>query len=67
MWRCGSQWELLPHDLLRRQVREMARRKADPGLVVLNTQSVHAAAGAPAESTGCDAAKSTGPQARPGC
>ncbi|MFE9099081.1 IS5 family transposase [Streptomyces sp. NPDC007264] len=45
------------HDLLRWQVREMARRKADPSLVVLDTQSVHAAAGVPAESTGRDAAK----------
>ncbi|MFG2887906.1 IS5 family transposase, partial [Streptomyces sp. NPDC048297] len=45
------------HDLLRRQVREKARRKADPSLVVLDTQSVHAAAGVPSESTGCDAAK----------
>ncbi|BBC31178.1 hypothetical protein SGFS_024720 [Streptomyces graminofaciens] len=45
------------HDLLRWQVREKARRKADPSLVVLDTQSVHAAAGVPAESTGCDAAK----------
>jgi hypothetical protein len=35
----------------------MARRKADPSLVVLDTQSVHAAAGVPAESTGRDAAK----------
>jgi len=33
-------------------VREKARRKADRSLVVLDTQSVHAAAGAPAESTG---------------
>lgn len=54
------------HDLLRWQVREMARRKADPSLVVLDTQSVHGAAGVPAESTGPDAAKSPGPQARPG-
>nr|WP_214660345.1 IS5 family transposase [Streptomyces typhae] len=45
------------HDLLRWQVREKARRKADPSLVVLDTQSVHAAAGVPAQSTGCDAAK----------
>ncbi|MFG2677352.1 IS5 family transposase [Streptomyces sp. NPDC048445] len=45
------------HDLLRWQVREMARRRADPSLVVLDTQSVHAAAGVPAESTGCDPAK----------
>ncbi|WTJ80238.1 IS5 family transposase [Streptomyces sp. NBC_01538] len=45
------------HDLLRWQVRKMAHRKADPSLVVLDTQSVHAAAGVPAESTGRDAAK----------
>jgi transposase len=45
------------HDLLRWQVREMARRKADPSLVVLDTRSVRAAAGVPAESTGRDAAK----------
>jgi transposase len=45
------------HDLLRWQVRERARRKADPSLVVLDTRSVHAAAGVPAQSTGCDAAK----------
>ncbi|MFE5374111.1 IS5 family transposase [Streptomyces mirabilis] len=50
------------HDLLRWQVREMVGRKADPSLVVLDTQSVHAAAGVPAESTGCDAAKKV-----PGC
>lgn len=55
------------HDLLRWQVRGKARRKADPSLVVLDTQSVHAAAGVPAGSTGRDAAKkTTGPQARPG-
>jgi hypothetical protein len=48
------------HDLLRWQVREKARRKADPSLVVLDIQSVHAAAGVPAESTGRDAAKMTG-------
>ncbi|MEV0636411.1 IS5 family transposase [Streptomyces sp. NPDC050619] len=45
------------HDLLRWQVREQTGRKADPSLVVLDTQSVHAAAGVPAESTGRDAAK----------
>ncbi|MEU1477972.1 hypothetical protein ACFYZ8_04675 [Streptomyces sp. NPDC001668] len=28
------------HDLLRRQVREMARRKSDPSPMVLGTQSV---------------------------
>ncbi|WP_326611281.1 IS5 family transposase [Streptomyces scopuliridis] len=45
------------HDLLRWQVREKTGRKADPSLVVLDTQSVHAAAGVPAGSTGRDAAK----------
>ncbi|GAA3477722.1 hypothetical protein GCM10018966_022520 [Streptomyces yanii] len=45
------------HDLLRRQVREGRGRKADPSLVVLHTQSLHAAAGVPADTTGRDAAK----------
>ncbi|MEU2427041.1 hypothetical protein ABZ619_39520 [Streptomyces sp. NPDC007851] len=54
------------HDLLRWQVWEKTRRKADPSLVVLDTRSAHAAVGAPAESTGRDAARNTGPHARPG-
>ncbi|MEU4066235.1 IS5 family transposase [Streptomyces wedmorensis] len=45
------------HELLRCQVREKARRLEDPTLVVLDTQSVHAAAGVPASTTGRDAAK----------
>lgn len=45
------------HDLLRWQVREKKRRLADPSLVVLDTQSLHAAAGVPATTTGKDAAK----------
>jgi transposase len=45
------------HDLLRWQVRESRGRKADPSLVVLDTQSLHAAAGVPADTTGRDAAK----------
>ncbi|MFE7616371.1 IS5 family transposase [Streptomyces sp. NPDC057496] len=45
------------HELLRCQVRERARRLEDPTLVVLDTQSVHAAAGVPASTTGRDAAK----------
>ncbi len=45
------------HDLLRWQVREKKKRLADPSLVVLDTQSVHAAAGVPSETTGRDAAK----------
>jgi transposase len=45
------------HELLRCQVRERARRLQDPTLVVLDTQSVHAAAGVPAATTGHDPAK----------
>ncbi|MCZ1012542.1 IS5 family transposase [Streptomyces lydicus] len=45
------------HDLLRWQVRERKRRLADPSLVVLDTQSLHAAAGVPAATTGRDANK----------
>ncbi|MGW2476912.1 hypothetical protein [Streptomyces sp. NPDC001665] len=52
-------------DLLRWQVREMARRKADPSLVVLDTQSVHAAAGRPWCRRGVMWQKSTGPQVGP--
>jgi transposase len=45
------------HELLRCQVREKARRLEDPTLVVLDTQSVHVAAGVPAATTGRDPAK----------
>ncbi|MEU9891211.1 hypothetical protein [Sphaerisporangium sp. NPDC051011] len=45
------------HDLLRWQAREKRGRLADPSLVVLDTQSVHAAAGVPSETTGRDASK----------
>ncbi|MFD7533519.1 IS5 family transposase [Streptomyces sp. NPDC059849] len=45
------------HDLLRWQVREKRGRLADPSLVVLDTQSLHAAAGVPAETTRRDANK----------
>lgn len=45
------------HELLRCQVRERDRRLEDPTLVVLDTQSVHAAAGVPASTTGNDPAK----------
>jgi transposase len=45
------------HDLLRWQEREKRGRLADPSLVVLDTQSVHAAAGVPASTTGNDAGK----------
>ncbi|MFI1972606.1 IS5 family transposase [Streptomyces cinnamoneus] len=45
------------HELLRCQARERVRRLEDPTLVVLDTQSVHVAAGVPASTTGRDAAK----------
>ncbi len=45
------------HELLRCQIRERARRSEDPTLVVLDTQSVHVAAGVPASTTGHDPAK----------
>jgi transposase len=45
------------HELLRSQVRERACRLEDPTLVVLDTLSVHAAAGVPAATTGRDPAK----------
>jgi transposase len=45
------------HDLLRWHAREKQGRKADPSLVVLDTQSVHAAASVPAATTGKDAGK----------
>ncbi|MFC8593201.1 IS5 family transposase [Streptomyces atroolivaceus] len=45
------------HELLCCQVRERARRLENPALVVLDTQSVHAAAGVPAATTGLDPAK----------
>ena len=45
------------HDLLRWQLREKRKRLADPSLVVLDTQSIHASVGVPATTTGKDAAK----------
>ena len=48
------------HDLLRWHAREKKGRKADPSLVVLDTQSVHAAASVPAATTGRDAGNYAG-------
>jgi transposase len=45
------------HDLLRWHAREKKGRRADPSLVVLDTQSVHAAASVPAGTTGRDPGK----------
>jgi len=47
------------NELLRMMVREKAGRNADPSLVVLDSQSVRAAAGVPKNTTGLDAAKKT--------
>ncbi len=55
-WRDDGTTEAI-HELLRCQVRERAGRTEDPSLVVLDTQSLHAAAGVPATTTGRDAAK----------
>lgn len=55
-WR-GDGTDQTIHDLLRWQVREKKGRSADPSLVVLGAQSLHAAAGVPANTTGRDAAK----------
>ncbi|WTH12120.1 transposase [Streptomyces sp. NBC_01578] len=46
-------------ELLRCQVREKARRLEDPSLVVIDTQSVRAAAGVPKTTTGLDSNKRT--------
>jgi hypothetical protein len=49
-------------EILSCQVRERAGRTEDPSLVVLDSQSVHAAVNVPAATTGRDAAKKvTGP------
>jgi transposase len=45
------------HELLRCRVREAAGREEDPSLVVLDSQSVHAAVNVPAATSGKDAAK----------
>ena len=55
-WRDDGTCETI-HELLRCQVRERAGRREDPSLVILGTQSLHAAAGVPATTTGKDAAK----------
>lgn len=61
VWRDDGTDQVI-HELLRCQVRESSRRLEDPTLVVLDTQSVHAAAGVPASTTGRDPAKRV-----PGC
>jgi transposase len=47
------------NEVLRMMVRERAGRHLDPSLVVLDSQSVRAAAGVPKATTGLDAAKKT--------
>jgi len=55
-WRDEGVDEVI-HELLRCRVREAAGRAEDPSLVVLDSQSVHAAVNVPAATTGRDAAK----------
>ncbi|MBO3753207.1 IS5 family transposase [Streptosporangiaceae bacterium NEAU-GS5] len=55
-WRDDSTDQTI-HDLLRWQAREKRGRLADPSLVALDTQSIHAAAGVPAGTTGNDPGK----------
>lgn len=55
-WRDDGTTEAV-HEILRCQVRERAGRTEDPSLVVLDSQSVHAAVNVPAAGTGRDAAK----------
>ncbi|WP_066374689.1 IS5 family transposase [Herbidospora mongoliensis] len=45
------------HDLLRGRVREAAGRREEPSAVAVDSQTVHAAAGVPAETTGLDPGK----------
>jgi transposase len=56
LWRKDGTTETI-HELLRCQLREKMGRLEDPSLVVLDTQSLHAAVGVPAATTGRDAAK----------
>jgi transposase len=55
-WRDDGTTETI-HEILRCQVRERAGRTEDPSLVVLDSQSVHAAVNVPAATTGKDAGK----------
>ncbi|MGH6654417.1 MAG: transposase, partial [Actinocrinis sp.] len=55
-WRDDGTSETV-HEILRCQVRERAGRTEDPSLVVLDSQSVHAAVNVPAATTGKDAGK----------
>lgn len=56
LWREGGLDQRI-QELLRCQVREKARRLEDPSLVIIDTQSVRAAAGVPKTTTGLDANK----------
>jgi transposase len=56
LWRDDGTTETI-HELMRCHLRERRGRLEDPSLVVLDTQSLHAAAGVPAATTGKDAAK----------
>jgi transposase len=58
LWR-GDGLDQQVQEILRCQVRERARRLEDPSLVIIDTQSVRAAAGVPKTTTGLDANKKT--------
>ncbi|GII96374.1 IS5 family transposase [Sinosporangium siamense] len=56
LWRDDGTTQTV-HDLLRCRVREHVGRAEDPTAVAMDTQTVRAAAGVPAETTGLDPAK----------
>jgi transposase len=58
-WRDDGTGQVV-HDLLRWHAREKKGRRAGPSLVVLDTQSVHAAAPVPAATTGTRARRCQG-------
>ncbi|GAA3236339.1 IS5 family transposase [Actinocorallia longicatena] len=56
LWRDDGTAQTL-HELMRCRVREVAGRAEDPSAVAMDSQTVHAAAGVPAETTGLDPGK----------
>nr|BFE79346.1 hypothetical protein GCM10020093_019470 [Planobispora longispora] len=59
-WRDDGTAQVI-HDLLRWYLRESKGRKADPSLVVLDTQSVHAAASSSRPSRACSLSRARSP------
>lgn len=56
LWRDDGTAETI-HELLRRQAREMRRRREDPTAAVMDSQTVRASVNAPQETTGLDPGK----------